>query len=241
MHSPNTSLNVPFEVIWTNVTLATAESGYGLLENAAIAVSAKRIAWLGAMHDLSADDLAKAKTVIDAQGLLITPGFIDCHTHVVFAGDRANEFELRLNGASYEQIASLGGGIRSTVTATRHASEESLYQQSARRVRAMMASGTTVIEIKSGYGLDRDSELKMLRVAERLEAEVGITVKRTYLGAHSVPPEYQGRGDDYIDFVCKVMIPEISASGIATAVDVFGEKIAFSRMQTEKVFAAAKA
>jgi len=242
-----------WDAIWIKATLATAEAGsghgsghgyghgYGLITDAAIAVKDGRIAWLGAMKDLPADPEKAAAQVYDVQGACITPGLIDCHTHVVFASDRAAEFELRLKGATYEEIAHAGGGIRSTVRATRSASEDELFVASRRRVRAMMASGTSTVEIKSGYGLDADTELKMLRVAKRLGEELPLTVRRTYLGAHSVPAEFQGRPDDYVEFVCREMIPKVAQLGLADAVDVFCENIAFSLAQTEKIFAMAQA
>ena len=176
---------------------------------------------------------------IDAGGGLITPGFIDCHTHLVFAGDRSNEFQAPLAGASYEQIAKAGGGIVSTVTATRVASEDVLFEQSVERARDLVAEGVTCIEIKSGYGLDFDNEAKMLRVARRIGAELGISVRTTALCAHAVPGEYAGRADDYIALVCDQLLPQLAAAGLVDAVDAFCEGIGFSPAQVQRVFEAA--
>src|SRR5678815_509333 len=167
----------------------------------------------------------------------IVPSFIDCHTHLVHAGNRAHEFELRLKGATYEEIARAGGGIVSTVRATREASEDSLVESASRRLKQWLAEGTAVIEVKSGYGLDRDTELKMLRAARKLK---GVTVKTTFLGAHALPEEYKGRADAYIDFVCGEVLPAAAAEKLVDAVDVFCERIAFNPEQTARVFAAAK-
>jgi imidazolonepropionase len=171
----------------------------------------------------------------------VTPGLIDCHTHLVFAGNRANEFELRLNGASYEEIARLGGGIVSTVEQTRAASEDSLLAQSLPRARALLDDGVTTIEIKSGYGLDADTEAKMLRVARRIGAELGIGVRTTFLGAHAVPAEFAGRQSDYVDEVCVRMLPAIAQAGLADAADAFCENIAFTPSETRRVFETARA
>ncbi len=174
-------------------------------------------------------------------GGVLTPGLIDCHTHLVFGGQRADEFEQRLEGVSYEQIARQGGGILSTVTATRAASEQALYDQARPRLEALMADGVTTVEIKSGYGLTTDDELKMLRVARRLGQDLPVRVQTTFLGTHALPPEFKDRTDDYIDLVCHEMIPAVAAEGLADAVDVFCEGIAFSVAQSERVFQAAQA
>lgn len=231
-----------WDEIWLNGRIATMEttSSYGFIPNGALAIKAGKIAWVGAMQDLRGAPDQLAKKIHDAAQQLITPGLIDCHTHVVFAGNRCNEFELRLKGASYEEIARAGGGIRSTVAATRAASEEELFLQSSPRVRALLAEGVTTLEIKSGYGLDLDTELKMLRVAKKIGKEFDVTVKTTFLGAHTVPAEYQGRADEYIDYVCHDMIPRVATEKLADMVDVFCENIAFSLEQTEKVFQTAK-
>lgn len=175
------------------------------------------------------------------QSAWVTPGLIDCHTHLVYGANRAREFSLRLAGASYEDIARAGGGIVSTVAATRAASEEALLQSAARRLQGLLAEGVAAVEIKSGYGLDLASERKMLRVARRLGTAYGITVRTTFLGAHALPAEYAGRGDDYIDHVCKTMLPTLADEGLVDAVDAFCEHLAFSPAQTERVFEAATA
>ncbi len=227
--------------VWINATVATANGGYGIIESGAVAAKDGRIAWVGPLTEIPMSPAAGALDVIDCRGGCITPGLIDCHTHVVYAGDRVREFEQRLKGATYEEIAQAGGGIRSTVQATRAASEADLFAASRVRVEAMMACGTTTIEIKSGYGLDIEAELKMLRVAKRLESELGVTVKSTYLGAHTVPVEFKERPDDYVELICRDMIPKVAQLGLADAVDVYCENIAFSLAQTERIFNAALA
>jgi imidazolonepropionase len=218
------------DTVWLNANLATMAGGapYGEIRDGAVAATGGRISWIGprsAWKD-------KARQEVDARGAWITPGLVDCHTHLVHAGNRAAEFELRLKGASYEEIARAGGGIVSTVSQTRAASEDALVAFAQARLAQWLAEGVTVVEVKSGYGLDRDTELKMLRAARRLE---GVTVKTTFLGAHALPAEYKGRADDYIDFVCDVM-PESKAD----AVDAFCEGIGFSPSQVEKIFQVAK-
>ena len=222
------------QTLFDNATLATLEgdSGYGLRTQAALLVDGERIAWVG--------DAAEAPSLdgvedVDCAGRLLTPGLIDCHTHLVYGGDRADEFELRLEGASYAEIAARGGGIVATVRATREASEAQLFSAALPRLRALLAEGLTTLEIKSGYGLDGDNEIKMLRVAERLGREFGLRLQKTFLGAHALPPEYEGRADDYIDRVCDEMLPRAHAEGLVDAVDVFIESIAFSRAQGERV------
>jgi imidazolonepropionase len=213
------------------------ESGYGLQRQAALLVDGDGIAWIGNSDERSARD---ADEVIDCRNRLLTPGLIDCHTHLVYAGDRADEFELRLEGASYAEIAARGGGIVSTVNATRAASEQTLFDETLPRVKALMDEGVTTLEIKSGYGLDSDNEIKMLRVAAKLESELGLRVRKTFLGAHALPPEYDGRADDYIALLCEEMLPRAHAEGLVDAVDVFIESIAFDVEQGERVLARAQ-
>src|SRR6187401_1676558 len=231
-----------FDRIWHNARLATIREDLpdlGVIEQGVIAARDGRIVFAGSRSDFPSD--ADAAERIDCAGRWITPGLIDCHTHLVFGGNRAEEFELRLNGASYEEIARAGGGIVSTVNQTRAASDEDLLAQSLRRARALVADGATTIEIKSGYGLDLDSEVKMLRTARRIGDELGISVRTTFLGAHAVPPEFAGRQSDYVDEVCIRMLPAIANEGIADAVDAFCETIAFTPSETRRVFETARA
>jgi imidazolonepropionase len=229
--------------LWTGAHLATMAAGevpYGAVEQGALAVQDGRIAWAGPAADLPGAPESLARRLHDAAEAWITPGLIDCHTHLVYGGDRAREFELRLTGASYEQIARAGGGIRYTVQQTRAASEDQLYADALPRLRDLLAEGVTTIEIKSGYGLTLEDELKMLRVARRLGAEEPVTVRTTYLGAHAIPPEFDRRPEDYIDSVVAAL-PEVAASGLADAVDAFCERIAFYPEQVARVFEAAAA
>ena len=221
-------------------SLATLEgdAGYGAIGDGAIGWRDGVLAYVGPRNGLPHAAESLAHEVIDGSGW-ITPGLIDCHTHVVFAGDRTAEFELRLQGASYESIAKSGGGILSTVQATRAASEHELLAVSLPRARALRDDGVTTLEIKSGYGLDYDNERKMLRVARRIGADLGITVRTTFLGAHTLPPEYAGRADDYIDAVCD-WLPRLHGEGLIDAVDAFCEGIAFSPAQTRRVFEVAR-
>ena len=230
--------------LWTGCDIATMQANagapYGLVADAALVVDGERIAWVGPSAALPADVAARCTRHHDAQGALITPGLIDCHTHLVYGGDRAQEFELRLQGASYEEIARNGGGIVSTVRATREASAEALQAASQTRLAALMAEGVTTVEIKSGYGLALEHERKTLAVARALGRQPGIAVRTTFLGAHAVPPEFSGRTDDYLDAVL-AMLPQLHAEGLVDAVDAFCERIAFSAAQTERVFMAARA
>jgi imidazolonepropionase len=218
--------------VWLNAKLATM-TPHGAIVDGALAVTQGRISWVGARSGWK----DKAREEHDARSAWILPGFVDCHTHLVYAGNRAHEFELRLKGTSYEDIAKAGGGIVSTVRATRAASEAELLASAQKRLNRWLAEGAAVIEVKSGYGLDRDTELKMLRVARRL---TGLTVRTTFLGAHALPEEYRGRADDYIDFVCNEVLPAAAAEKLVDAVDAFCERIAFNRQQTARVFDAAK-
>jgi imidazolonepropionase len=207
---------------------------YGTVERGALAIAGERIAWAGAMSELPRD--AEVERVVDVEGRCVTPGLIDPHTHIVYAGNRANEFEQRLLGESYAAIAARGGGIVSTVRATRAAGEETLVDIAERRLSRLRAEGVTTIEIKSGYGLDRETELAMLRAARALGERSGVRVRTTYLGAHTVPPEFAGRADDYVAFLCDEMLPLIARERLADAVDAFCERIAFSPQQTARVF-----
>jgi imidazolonepropionase len=225
--------------LWVNGRLAAMTVGgaaYGAIEDGAIAAAGGRIAWVGPRRDLPGRPEQLARNVHDLSGSWLTPGLIDCHTHLVHAGDRAREFELRLQGASYEEIARAGGGIRSTVAQTRAASEDDLVASAQGRVDAFRREGVTTIEVKSGYGLDTANEAKMLRAARRLK---GVTVRTSFLGAHALPPEFEGRSGAYIDRVVEEMLPAVA--GLADAVDAFCEKIAFSPEETRRVFAAARA
>ena len=222
--------------VFTNLHLATMADGYGELRDGAVRVEQGRIVWVGPRAQAPTEGAA----IVDGGGCWLTPGLIDCHTHIVHAGNRSGEFEARLTGASYEEIARAGGGIMSTVRATRAASEQELLDQSLPRVASLLAEGVTTIEVKSGYGLDLESEAKMLRVARRIGERVPVNVATTFLGAHALPPEYAGRQDDYIDAVREQMLPQLAAQGLVDAVDAFCERIGFSNAQTERVFEAAR-
>jgi imidazolonepropionase len=230
--------------LWTHCAVATlqphAAQAYGLVDDAALVVQGQQVAWVGPRAELPAALEQRCTERFDAGGALITPGLIDCHTHLVYGGDRAGEFEQRLNGASYEDIARSGGGIASTVAATRAATPQALTDQSRRRLKQMLAEGVTTVEIKSGYGLALEHERKCLQVARSLGQAHAVDVRTTFLGAHALPPEFAGRGDDYIDEVVR-MLPQLQAEGLVDAVDAFCERIAFSPAQTARVFAAAQA
>ena len=225
----------------TNLTAATltGDAPYGLVSDGAIAIEGGHVRWIGARADLPSD-LDRAER-IDLGGRLVTPGLIDCHTHLVHGGDRAAEFEMRLNGASYEEVARAGGGIVSTVSATREATQETLLAGALRRADALIAEGVTTLEIKSGYGLDLETELRMLRVARAVEKARPVRVKTSFLGAHAVPAEYRDRADAYIDEVCIPALRAAHAEGLVDAVDGFCEGIAFSPAQIARVFDAARA
>jgi imidazolonepropionase len=223
----------------TGATLVTldGDAGYGLVEDGALAWRGGVIRFAGPRAELPAE---LAGDAIDAGGDCITPGLVDCHTHAVFAGDRAGEFEQRLQGADYEQIARAGGGIVSTVRHTRAAGEDELLAQSLPRACALLADGVTTLEIKSGYGLDFDNERKMLRVARQVGDTLGIQVRTSFLGAHALPPEFAGNADGYIDAVVE-WLPHLHAEGLVDAVDAFCERIGFTLAQTRRVFEAARA
>lgn len=234
------SLNNEFDSVWIDVNLATMnETDYGIIENAAIAIKDGKIAWLGKREDLPAFD-AFATPTYQGKGGWITPGLIDCHTHIVYGGNRAKEFEMRLEGATYQEIAAAGGGIVSTVKATREADEETLYVAAKNRLNTLMQEGVTTVEIKSGYGLDTETEIKMLRIARLLGEHHPIDVKTTFLGAHALPPEYKDNADGYIDLVCGEMMDAVVKDDLADAVDAFCESVGFDLAQTERVFEAAK-
>jgi imidazolonepropionase len=228
----------PARRVWRNARIATLAdaSGWGLVERGAIITEDARIAWIGAEANLPALGHAVVEEH-DFGGALVTPGLVDAHTHLVYGGHRAHEFEMRLQGATYEDIAKAGGGIRSTVSATRAASEDELFASAARRLGTLRDGGVTTVEIKSGYGLSFDDEGKCLRVARRL-GKTGVGVRTTSLAAHALPPEFEGRADDYIAAVC-AWLPKWHAEGLVDAVDAFCERIAFSPAQVERVFATA--
>jgi imidazolonepropionase len=226
--------------LWRGARLATLADarGWGFVERGALVVDGASIAWAGAESELPATLAIDAD--VDLGGALVTPGLVECHTHLVYGGRRANEFEQRLAGATYEEIARAGGGIRSTVAATRAASDETLFASARERALALMAEGVTTLEIKSGYGLSEQHEARCLRVARRLGSELPVDVRTTCLSAHALPPEYAGRADDYIDAVCG-WLPALRAAGLVDAVDAFCDRIAFSVAQTRRVFTAARA
>ncbi len=225
--------------VWRNARIATmAGDEYGLMETGAVVTEGDRIEWVGPECDLPAE--YRTAEPLDCRGRLLTPGLVDCHTHLVYGGDRADEFEQRLEGVSYAEIARRGGGIMATVRATREAAGDTLLADARRRLQGLLAEGVTTVEIKSGYGLDTATELKMLRVVRELGRELPVAVRTTFLGAHALPPEYGGRADDYIGLICDEMLPAAAAAGLADAVDAFCENIAFSPAQVERVFQRAR-
>jgi len=225
-----------WDLLLTDARIATMRSdssGFGVVEDGAIAVADGSIAWLGPQADLPEKTAANTKSLA---GRWITPALIDCHTHLVFGGDRSAEFEQRLQGVSYEEIARSGGGILSTVQATREATADALFESAMRRVRMLAADGVATIEIKSGYGLNVDSEIKMLEVARRIGTSTNLTIRTTLLAAHSVPPEFKDDADAYVDLVCDKLLPLVAEKKLADAVDAYCETIAFSAEQVAKVF-----
>lgn len=225
--------------LWQNCHAATMVGGtYSIIEDAAIVTAGERIHWIGPRSEALAQ---QGEEIIDLGGAWVTPGLIDCHTHTVFGGNRSGEFEQRLQGVSYAEIAAAGGGIASTVRATRAASEDQLFASARQRLDALRRDGVTTIEIKSGYGLDLANEAKMLRVARRLGSELPVTVRATCLAAHALPPEYLERADDYITHICDEMLPALAAEGLVDAMDAFCEYLAFSPAQVERVFIKAQA
>ena len=227
-------------MLLANAKLATLQNNdeFGIIDDGVIVLDGAHIAWVGGAIELP--DTYRDQEIRDLGGRLVTPALIDCHTHVVFGGNRAVEFELRLNGASYQEVAQAGGGIVSTVTATRAASEDELLTDALIRIDAMIAEGVTFIEVKSGYGLDRETELKMLRVARRIAKVRPIEVKTSFLGAHAVPAEYAGRADAYIEDVCIPTLRVAHTEGLIDAVDGFCEGIAFDTKQIARIFTVAK-
>ena len=217
-------------------TMATNGEPYGIIENAALAIAAGKIAWLGSATEVPAADIRETRSL---GGRWLTPALIDCHTHLVFGGNRASEFEQRLKGVSYEEIARAGGGIMSTVNATRAADSDDLLGSARKRIQALQAEGVATIEVKSGYGLDVENELRLLKVIRQLGEECGLTIRSTFLGAHAVPPEYKGNTDQYVDLVINEMLPAVSQGRLADAVDAYCERIAFSTEQVARIFAAA--
>jgi len=231
----DTVADVRCDALWTNVNLVTMVDGYGEIRDAAIAVRDGRIAWLGPRAEAPG-----AAAVHDCGGAWLTPGLIDCHTHIVHAGNRSCEWEARLKGATYEQIATSGGGIMATVRATRETSIDDLVRQSLPRAARLLAEGVTTLEIKSGYGLELEAEARMLRAARRIGELLPVRVATTFLGAHALPPEYARRADDYVTEVCERMLPQLAREGLVDAVDAYCERIGFSYGQTERVFEAAR-
>ncbi|MDH2080386.1 imidazolonepropionase [Pseudomonas atacamensis] len=226
------------KTLWQHCHVATMANGaYSIIEDAAIVTSGTLIEWIGPRTQLPSGEYP---AVNDLQGAWVTPGLIDCHTHTVFGGNRSGEFEQRLQGVSYAEIAAQGGGIASTVRATREATEDELFASAAKRLKSLMRDGVTTVEMKSGYGLDLANERKLLRVIRRLAEELPISVRSTCLAAHALPPEYKDRADDYIDLVCEQMLPALAAEGLVDAVDAFCEYLAFSPEQVERVFVAAQ-
>lgn len=239
MSDPNNTLkpsHQDIDLVLTNariVSMMSGGEGYQVSEPAHIQIHNGKIVKIS-------DDIPGDATVFDCGNQLVTPGFIDCHTHLIYAGNRANEFEMRLNGVPYQEIANQGGGILSTVRATREASEEQLIELALPRLDGLIRTGVTTVEVKSGYGLTLNDEVKMLRAAKALEEHRNVRISTTLLAAHALPPEYAGRADDYIDYVCQEIIPLVAEEKLATSVDVFCESIGFNLAQTEKVFLAAQ-
>ncbi|NWA42724.1 imidazolonepropionase [Pseudomonas reactans] len=226
------------KTLWQHCHVATMAQGkYSIIEDAAMVTVGSLIEWIGPRSQAPTADYAQ---VHDLQGAWVTPGLIDCHTHTVFGGNRSGEFEQRLEGVSYAEIAAKGGGIASTVRATRAATEDELFASAEKRLRSLLRDGVTTVEIKSGYGLDLANERKMLRVARRLGEALPVSVRATCLAAHALPPEYKDRADDYIEHICAEMLPALAAEGLVDAVDAFCEYLAFSTEQVERVFKVAQ-
>ena len=226
------------KTLWQHCNVATMANGmYSIIEDAAIVTRDGYIEWLGPRQQLPTGEYGQTHGL---EGAWVTPGLIDCHTHTVFGGNRSGEFEQRLQGVSYAEIAAAGGGIASTVRATRAASEDELFDSARQRLLCLLRDGVTSVEIKSGYGLSLESERKILRVIRRLGEELPVTVRSTCLAAHALPPEYKDRADDYIEHICNEMLPALAAEGLVDAVDAFCEYLAFSPAQVERVFKVAQ-
>jgi len=229
-----------WDLLLTDASIATMRADgepYGAMQDAALAIADGKIAWLGPATECPDLSCAERRSL---NGRWLTPALIDCHTHLVFAGNRATEFEARLNGASYEEIAATGGGIMSTVRSTRDASARTLHESSRQRLLSLRLEGVATVEIKSGYGLDLDTELRMLEVARALAQENNLSVATTFLGMHTMPPEYSGRNDDYVRYVCEEVLPAANERGLADAVDAYCESIAFSPTEISRLFECAK-
>ncbi len=229
-----------WDLLLTNAHIATMQGNhgaYGVIENGALGVADGKITWVGPESELPSRDDCKT---LSLNGRWVTPALIDCHTHLVFGGNRAEEFEQRLTGISYQEIAKGGGGILSTVTATRNTSPDELIKSAAVRLQSLAREGVATVEIKSGYGLDVENELKMLRVARSLSGSSGISIRTSFLGAHAVPPEYEGNADSYIEMLCKEALPQAVGEGLVDAVDAYCENIAFSTDQIARLFEAAQ-
>ncbi len=233
-----------WDTILINGLIATMTAGkapYGAISDGAVALAGGKIAWVGAMKDLEKAPAELARDVVDCGGRLVTPALIDCHTHLIFAGDRSGEFEARLAGTSYEDIAKAGGGIMSTVNATRAASEEDLVRLGMMRAQTMMAEGVGTIEVKSGYGLDLETEIKILRAATAVGGNLPVRIERTFLGAHTLPPEFKDNREGYLDLLIKEIMPALQKEGLIDAVDAYQEGIAFSGEEVSRLFEAATA
>ncbi len=232
-----------WDSLWINAVVATMEPNgpYGLIENGAVAIAEGRIAWVGEAARLPGSPVALAREVVDAKRRVITPGLVDCHTHIVHAGHRRTDFELRVAGATRADFDRIGGGIRGTMWTTRKASEEQLLVESAGRISELIAAGVTTMESKSGYGLDKDSELKILRVSREIGRRMPLTVKTSFLGAHAVGPEYDGQRDQWIDAICTDILPSAIEEGLVDAVDGFCDKVGFTHAQMERMFEVAAA
>ncbi|WP_210330294.1 imidazolonepropionase [Aliikangiella sp. G2MR2-5] len=235
-------MSIVYDLVIHNINLATindSDDSYGVIKNAGICIKDGKIAKIIPNITEAAGEL-ETEEAIDGQGKWMTPGLIDCHTHLVYGGNRANEFEMRLEGASYEEIAKAGGGIVSTVKATRETGKKELFNLAAKRLSYLIDEGVTTVEIKSGYGLDLETEQKMLEIAKELEDFSPVEVSKTFLGAHAVPVEYKDKADDYIELVCETMMPVLAEKGLIDCVDAFCEGIGFSEAQTRRVFEKAK-